>query len=352
MPHSSLKLRSKPNWTWAFPVGSTSEPILPRCDIPIPELITRSMDIWAPKVEPIGIVVTAYAEASEGKRHISAYALVQSLPDVFLRDSVRHLCLHDVEAPQMLERCDEVVNLYMTWANPALFTLIEPMILRQLWTNIGDLLNHFRTERLTHYVFSDITHLTLFDKVRFSTWEEWADLKELPSLTHLSLDGEISFSLLHGVLANCPGLEVFLNQWQELAEIQPEEYCATSGVTDFRFVMAETDESVCEWEHCARGEMDMWDRAAMFVARKNAGDIRETLFWIPEEYEIDSEEYNLDSEIDPEDVDSHSDDSGSELEEEEVYHADVVPQLVFFPSEWESLYDCIDSDPDVTYNDA
>lgn len=216
----------------------------------------------------VAVALTAYS------KHTPTYSHLRSLPDLFLRERVQHLCLHDVtHARGMLDTCCDIVDLSLNCASPALFPFLEPMSLRCLSTHIGDLLDDFTYETPSHSVFANITHLTLFDRICVSTWDEWQDLSALPALTHLCLSDEVSRSILHGVLEHCPALHLLINQWRDRAEIQPEEYCAVVGVTDLRFVMLETGDWVYEWELSARGCVAIWDRASAFVADKKRGVI-------------------------------------------------------------------------------
>ncbi|KAJ7186418.1 hypothetical protein C8R46DRAFT_1341849 [Mycena filopes] len=302
MPVSPLQPRN----SWAFPAyysqcdpDSQSDVIERQRDIPIPELLARTGEVWAPPPPSIGIVITGYPE-EEGQPQPSISECILSLTERYLKQNVTRLCLHDVDAPRILAACHNVHDLYLTHATPALFLLIQRMTLRRLSTHIGDLLAQSRAERLTHRVFSTITHLTLFDAVRTSTWAQWADLAQLPVLTHLSFAGEIPPPILHAVLANCTALKVLLNQWRQLSELQPAAYCEECGIADDRFVMYETDESVHEWETTARGLEDIWTRAEWFIADKRVGRISESLFWIYREDGSDSDFEESDSESEPE----------------------------------------------------
>ncbi|KAJ7659243.1 hypothetical protein DFH06DRAFT_1195345 [Mycena polygramma] len=231
-----------------------------------------------------------------------------SLPRIFVEQGVRSLCLHDIDSPRMiLDACPNVIDLTLTYAQPAFFPFLEALVLERLATNARDLLDDFRDEQLTHPVFAKITHLILFDRVAQSSWEEWADLAQLPSLTHLCFEGEISQSLLHGVLEHCPRLLLFLNQWQDLDEIQPADYCATTGVTNDRFVMIQTHEWVYEWSLTARGCVDMWDHAAAFVAQKRDGLIDGSLFWLNPDPDPSSDEDSDDTSSVEDDLHSDSD---------------------------------------------
>ncbi|KAJ7142292.1 hypothetical protein C8R44DRAFT_865645 [Mycena epipterygia] len=240
-------------------------------EIPNLMLVARRVKIW----RYLAVALTAYSERKP------TYSHLRSLPDLFLRERVKHLCLHEVNHTRgMLDTCCDIVDLSLNCASPALFPFLEPMSLKRLSTHIGDLLDDFTYETLSHSVFTNITHLTLFDRLYVGTWDEWQDLVAIPALTHLCLSDEVSRSILHGVLEHCTALHLLVNQWRDLAEIQPEEYCAVAGVTDPRFVMLETGDWVYEWELSARGCVDMWDRASAFVADKKRGVIPESQFWL------------------------------------------------------------------------
>ncbi|KAJ6463615.1 hypothetical protein C8R47DRAFT_1157376 [Mycena vitilis] len=249
-------------------------------DIPVPVVafeVNRRKIFRHLAVEPLAVVVTYRPD----QRQTSGYSEFMSLPRTFVEQGVRSLCLHGIDSPRMiLDACPNVIDLTLTYAQPAFFPFLEVLVLQRLATNAHDLLDEFRDEQLTHPAFAKITHLVLFDRVSKSSWAEWADLAQLPALTHLCLGGEISQSLLDGVLEHCPRLLLFLNQWQALDEIQPADYCATTGVTDDRFVMIQTHEWVYEWSLTTLGCVDMWDHAAAFVAQKRDGLIDGSLFWL------------------------------------------------------------------------
>lgn len=218
----------------------------------------------------LAVVVTPNTERSDR----STYEAVTSLPASFAQHAILHLCIDGVDSPRfMLERCRNIINLSLNPARGPYFPFLEVMRLQRLATHIRNLLEDFTWEPLTHAVFANITHLTMFDDVSRCTWADWRDLQELPSLTHLCLNGEIAHSMLHGVLRRCRRLQILVNQWRDLEEIQPQDYCAAAGVADERFVMLETGEWVYEWELSARGIFDMWDQAKAFIAGKRNGAI-------------------------------------------------------------------------------
>ncbi|KAJ7109019.1 hypothetical protein C8R43DRAFT_183830 [Mycena crocata] len=220
----------------------------------------------------------------------------------FVRDAARHLCLHDVDYPlPFLDRCDRVVDLSLTIDKPreGLFIFLEHMRLKRLSTNITNLLEHFTCQwgTLNHLAFSNITHLTLFDKKPPS----WKKLAQLPSLTHLCLSDRTEVKAIRNILKHLPNLEMLLTQWQALDEIQPKEYCRAARFKDPRFVMLETLVWVYEWELMARGRPDdMWDRARVFIDGKARGTISKKRFWLRTQL------------FDPGEIDDESDSDGED----------------------------------------
>ncbi|KAJ6494952.1 hypothetical protein DFH09DRAFT_1337493 [Mycena vulgaris] len=336
-------------------------------EIPTLMLVSQPVKSWLEPMQYQTISLTQYT-----KRQPTFEFLKLKRPG-FLRDRVRHLCLDQFEFPRyMLEKCTEVIDLSLRppelkapksttpgcttpefesnasefttleftipepptpesttqkaqpFITPDFIALLGKMSLQRLSTIVRDLLGDFKKHHLDHTAFANITHLAMFDAVKSCTWEEWHELEDLPSLTHLCLGDEISLSLLRGVLRNCKTLRVFINLWRDFKEIQPEEYCESVGMSDARFVMLETGDWVYEWEIGVRGGQDMWDRAQKFIADKERGAIHKSEFWLygglweaeldpdpPSESEYDSDNTiavsNDDSESN-DDVDSESND--------------------------------------------
>ncbi|KAJ7497738.1 hypothetical protein FB451DRAFT_1212577 [Mycena latifolia] len=258
-------------------------------EIPNFLLVSHSVEAWLDPIRYIAVAITPY------KKRKPTYWFLKSLPPVFLRDRVRYLCLNDVEYPRgLMRKCSNVTDLSLSPATPAYFEHVEHLKnLQRLSTELGALLGD--CERLHQPLFANITHLSMFEERHSSCtwpWEKWQELALLPSLTHLCLEEEITPSLLHGVLANCQTLRIFLNQFRDFERVQPEQYCEAVGVTDVRYVMLETGERVYEWEISARGGHDMWDRAQEFIANKERGAIPKSQFWLYADlWEAELDEY-------------------------------------------------------------
>ncbi|KAJ7091893.1 hypothetical protein B0H15DRAFT_834426 [Mycena belliarum] len=216
-----------------------------------------------------------------------------------LRSGVRYLCCDEIEDPQnILRNCSELVDLFFippkdTFPGTFIDQINSLHNLRRLSTVLGALLD--APDTLKKAVFSNITHLTLFDNVEGAqgSWKRWKGLALLPSLTHLCLNEIVAPSLLHGALRNCKTLEILLNQVRFFEMVQPHTYCKDVGVTDQRYVMLKTSERVYEWELGAGGARgNMWARAAAFIAAKKRNEKPKLQFWVDDNaYQYDEPDH-------------------------------------------------------------
>ncbi|KAJ7693439.1 hypothetical protein B0H17DRAFT_1060183 [Mycena rosella] len=291
-PQNAEQISGWPEFSFSLP-PDVHRAIFEMAGIVYPEEIPKLMAVshaaysW---LEPLQFKVVALTPYTQ---RWPRYWPLWSMSPGFLRNTVRHLCLHKIEYPVggMLYTCTEVVDLSLrpkarppNDRGPLFFLLLEQMKdLQRLSTDFDILLDGF--ERLTHPIFHNITHLTMFNRIEGYGWDKWKDLAVLPSLTHLCMREIITPDMFHGVLDNCQTLKVFVNWFRAAAfdELQPEwlkQYCMNLGVTDVRFVMLEIQDWVYEWETGARKGENFWDRAEAFIAGKKRGAILESLYWV------------------------------------------------------------------------
>ncbi|KAF7366318.1 Tyrosinase central domain-containing protein [Mycena sanguinolenta] len=150
------------------------------------------------------------------------------------------------------------------------------MPLRYLSTNLAYLFPSDGIDFM-HPLFSRITHLQVWDDLDTARWEEWSGLTTIPNLTHLAFLLTKSSSIFKNTLAACPGLKVIIFQYSSLGD--NPEFGVESLAHDTRFVCLHARPFYVDWQIGARGGEDFWVRAEQFIARRNRGEIAQTVLY-------------------------------------------------------------------------
>ncbi|KAJ7771110.1 hypothetical protein DFH07DRAFT_768492 [Mycena maculata] len=212
----------------------------------------------------------------------------KSKPPSFFRDRVRNLFLQDdilVAEPGLdeeglkaiLSTCGGIQCLALPrdLVTPSILPYLEAMKLRRLTVNLRSLFSGVPSD-LAHPTFTYVSHLDIFDSIRrlhvlphFS----WSTLTLLPGLTHLVLSDlgpdTLSITVATEVLACCKRLEV-------LVGVAIHDFRDRLSINDPRFVhMSLSDDDYArDWVAATRGELDLWARAELFIAKKRRGEIK------------------------------------------------------------------------------
>jgi hypothetical protein len=142
---------------------------------------------------------------------------------------------------------------------------------------------------LNQSLFLSITHLELFrgdDYDNGTTWEDWAQLATLPSLTHLCLSEPLARDILSPSVIACPRLVVAIGSFGDSDQTNTREFAQGLTISDPRLVIMTILINKEDWEIGAQGGDDFWSRAEGFVARKRRGEIESALLSIPPRHRL------------------------------------------------------------------
>ncbi|KAJ7438560.1 hypothetical protein B0H11DRAFT_1633415, partial [Mycena galericulata] len=121
------------------------------------------------------------------------FSRIRSTPASVFKNSVRHVCLHQVSyqvAAFILSASSSLEDLWIILdaANASLLPIIGPLPLKRLYCRLEDLFTPNTQIDFTHPLFSHLTHLELFAGSNVVLPELWSGLSLLPYLTHLSFN--------------------------------------------------------------------------------------------------------------------------------------------------------------------
>ncbi|KAJ7172808.1 hypothetical protein C8R43DRAFT_977624 [Mycena crocata] len=235
--------------------------------------------------------------STEGKRHKAIAAAVlraaQARQDNFLGDAVRHLFLDSPapwsleEAQDILKHCTGLVNFaaHAEFCSPTLLPILGGIHLKRLSCSLVYLFGGRDLVNLHHPAFSSLTHLDIEDNVR-DALKIYTHLPALPVLTHLSLNNSVSWDVVNMLLMRCRRLEVLVNLFPFFRADRAYAAATNPPLNDVRFVVAVYIDNRAEWAAGARGEIDFWALAEMFVAKKRSGEIAASCYWL-EDMDVD-----------------------------------------------------------------
>ncbi|KAJ7147859.1 hypothetical protein C8R43DRAFT_1129416 [Mycena crocata] len=198
-------------------------------------------------------------------------------PARFFQNSVRHLMLDHFagwsrgDAHTFLLRCPNIVNLFLTnkFSDPSVLPVLARMRIRRFSGHLMRLFGRFEEVDLTHPSLASLTHLHMFDAREGHGPIVWRPhLAALPALTHLALEFlTIPRSGAREILSDCAHLEVLVVTGKLTGEEKP-------SLNDDRLVITRIHEFYPrDWEIGARGGMDFWTAADLFIAKKRRGEI-------------------------------------------------------------------------------
>ncbi|KAJ7826279.1 hypothetical protein B0H14DRAFT_1247492 [Mycena olivaceomarginata] len=105
------------------------------------------------------------------------------------------------------------------------------------------------------------------------------------ALTHLGVAIDDPRERLLSLLEQCPRLQLLLVKFTKESEYAHEGPDAYTGAQaphtyDVRFVIGRCGDYWADWEVGAKGGADLWAQGDEFVARKRAGEIEATRYWL------------------------------------------------------------------------
>ncbi|KAF7330680.1 hypothetical protein MSAN_02453500 [Mycena sanguinolenta] len=202
-------------------------------------------------------------------------------PPAFFHAAVRHLFAsmsHRAwEVKMILRLCTGVENLWVHDADQTLFSFIEPLPLKRLYTA-----SKFKFMPSALHTFSRLTHLHLVVNLDESMDSVQAFVVALPGLTHLSLwfylfeNEGVVFAMIPRILESSPSmlvLIIFNATWAQ--EVPPQLR------RDVRFVLMPWRDFVADWHAGVQRDRDYWTDAETFIAKRRTREIDHHLWTAP-----------------------------------------------------------------------
>ncbi|KAJ7828745.1 hypothetical protein B0H14DRAFT_2594455 [Mycena olivaceomarginata] len=200
----------------------------------------------------------------------------------FLHNSVRHLFFStDTSIWELIQECllgcTRIISLFILgpW-KPEFLLVLEKLRPQTLYLSVPLSTSEWAQSTLNQSLFLSITHLELLrgdDYDNGTTWEDWAQLATLPSLTHLCLSEPLARDILSPSVIACPRLVVAIGSFGDSDQTNAREFAQGLTISDPRLVIMAILINKEDWEIGAQGGDDFWSRAEGFVARKRRGEI-------------------------------------------------------------------------------
>ncbi|KAJ7628241.1 hypothetical protein DFH06DRAFT_1338687 [Mycena polygramma] len=248
--------------------------------IPALYRVCRRVHAW---VEPLRYRVMHLID----NRSDSFFRLAETKSASFWHTAVRHLFLsrpNDLSEPRknIIRNCTGVINLYFNSVfEIRYFDLLGPICLVKLTLVVPRDASQCR-QLLQHPNLRFLTHLDLYESTEGTqTWEDWSALAALPGLTHLCVSRQFPSDVLIHAMAECPRLAVAVTGFWAAWEHKDAMIFARSLATtkaDLRMVALLVTSYDGDWRWGARGKVDFWIRAEVFITRKRRGEIDESCY--------------------------------------------------------------------------
>ncbi|KAF7334937.1 hypothetical protein MVEN_02243400 [Mycena venus] len=161
---------------------------------------------------------------------------------------------------------------------PHLFSIIQDLPLKHMYCAFEFLFGSPRAIDFTHPLFSQITHLEIFDHPHTldPSNSVWHNLATIPFLTHLAFEDPFFVYICLTLLSTCHSLRVLVvrggPQWNRLGNLSIAGHRDEQQLAkDPRFVMMGW--GIRDWQLGAHGGTDYWSQAEDWVAKRRSGDI-------------------------------------------------------------------------------
>ncbi|KAJ7183009.1 hypothetical protein C8R43DRAFT_18469 [Mycena crocata] len=212
---------------------------------------------------------------SSGLDRWNIMQVIDSRPVSLFRDSVHNLFMSmfpNEDEAAILSACARVENLWISSSSdPAdLLGRIGDLPLKRLYCFIASIVGDPRID-FTHRVFSQITHLQLFDTRLHQVDGISAGLATMPQLTHLSFD-HAYVPLWCILLSTCASLRVLIALCSKSA-LDDADPDMQQLAQDPRFVFMACPEYVADWQTGALTGVDFWSRAESFIEKRRLGEV-------------------------------------------------------------------------------
>ncbi|KAJ7264516.1 hypothetical protein B0H12DRAFT_229950 [Mycena haematopus] len=220
---------------------------------------------------------------------------LKTKPASFLASTIRHVLVYSstyslerTTLESFIESCPAMLSLTIIGnvAGPNLLPALGSIRVQRLSVDVGQLFNDEDEDGeesavdLEHPLFAAVSHLDILDGFDIEDAEpqglEWLrHLATLPALTHLSFSSTPPNPfIVQEILQNCPLIRVLVVAFADKDKDGADTYLEHSNISDSRFVVVTSMDYYEDWERGARGEDDVWARAAEFISRKEHGEIK------------------------------------------------------------------------------
>ncbi|KAJ6483527.1 hypothetical protein C8R47DRAFT_564322 [Mycena vitilis] len=249
-----------------------------RKDIPKYLRVAHRVHVW---IEPL-LYNTLVLDRSAKHRDEWRPTPADTRDAAFLASQVHHLNISGAffydQLRAFLAACTSTRTLALWLALPIPPNLLPTLQTMPLTRLSADLTHLFGTPLNVGRVlsFAALTHLDVL-AAPFDDWRLYGALARAPLLTHLSFRDKFHPRVLRGALAHCRGLRAVGVIWsarRSAVDVREGE------VVDARLFMVICPDRVEDWETGVHGGRDIWARAEVFIAKKEAGDIKVSKLWI------------------------------------------------------------------------
>ncbi|KAJ7065622.1 hypothetical protein C8F01DRAFT_1366574 [Mycena amicta] len=250
----------------------------------IPSLLCIAHRVLA-WIEPI-VYHTINVDSS--RRFLAFLAATKSKPPEFFATHVRRIIVRGLnsfdgpfeDACAALALCTNITQI--AGVGPLGSELLLPIIGSMRLQRIAVFLTHMfpsiHAVDLGLPCFQTLTHVDVFDYFWLPESDALvcaAKLRALPVLTHLAINGTLSWLSIEMILRDCGCLEVLVGLWSQSGN-GGQDRAAQTPFNDVRFLMT----AYVRFEESVLDPPNLWTRAEMFIAGKRQGKIDSRCFWM------------------------------------------------------------------------
>ncbi|KAJ7127255.1 hypothetical protein C8R43DRAFT_1028178 [Mycena crocata] len=263
--------------------------------IPILMRVAWRVKIW---LEPLLYRTIAIA-ASEEELDLNKFpwhsrweplvSLMENKRRSAFKEWARHLLLAPSSVPPhaakiFLTVCSRVEDLWINVDDMAeLLALLRSLPLKRLYCHLMEIFPLARVD-FTDRMFSQITHLEVFDQVPAEKLPAWGGLGFIPRLTHLAFNFAHFLPICLELLDSCKSLQVLV-----ILEERPARSEDWVGLDDLakdpRFVSMHCGKYFWDWQMGAHMGIDYWSEAEDFIRKRCSGELARLQYRIPAEFD-------------------------------------------------------------------
>ncbi|KAF7346778.1 hypothetical protein MSAN_01816300 [Mycena sanguinolenta] len=249
--------------------------------------VCHRVRVW---LEPLLYRVLVLSDSRRDPEH--GLRIVASKPTAFLQKTVRHVLLKVRQAPEqrklyasLLAKCSGTISLSIDGeVDRGFLRLLGKMRLQRLGFTVPPFFMKWNRAGFAHPLFVSVTHLDLYSLGHSDDHDiqKWHGITTLPVLSHLALSPSIATYILPSIVTQCPRLRaiVVTTHRSRSADLA---FANSLALADERIVvMAIRMGYDDDWELGVRGGDDFWARAEAFLARKRAGKVESSCYFLDE----------------------------------------------------------------------